>query len=152
MLCSVVPKKGRSKKHQGSESSRLLSTLYNQGLRPQDLDADSRHFLESSPEAVKVKVQICCSASGSARYCSAHNLVLKEMAAPTGSITSPRLPSAWNNPQPVSISDNCTKQCVNRSVTSQDSTKSHCTSRLLVHVLSQCHSLAQHHGNRGTDC
>ncbi|KAL3160395.1 hypothetical protein ABBQ32_010720 [Trebouxia sp. C0010 RCD-2024] len=51
----VVPKKGRGKKQQGSESSRLLSTLYNQGLRPQDLDADSRHFLESSPEAVKVK-------------------------------------------------------------------------------------------------
>ena len=65
-LCSVVPKKGRGKKQQGSESSRLLNTLYSQGLRPQDLDADCRHFLESSSEAVKVKVQTCCLRLGPA--------------------------------------------------------------------------------------
>lgn len=53
---SVVAKKGRGKKQQFSESSRLLSVLYSEGLRQQDLDADCRHYLESSSESVKAKV------------------------------------------------------------------------------------------------
>lgn len=57
LSCSVVQKKGRGKKQQVSESSRLLNVLYNEGLRRQDLDADCRHFLETSPEDVKAKVR-----------------------------------------------------------------------------------------------
>ncbi len=53
----MVQKKGRGKKQQVSESSRLLNVLYNEGLRRQDLDADCRHFLETSPEDVKAKVR-----------------------------------------------------------------------------------------------
>lgn len=56
-VCSVVPKRARGKKQQGSESQCLLNTLYSQGLREQDLDADSRHYLACSSEAAKVKVQ-----------------------------------------------------------------------------------------------
>ena len=56
LSCSVVQKKARGKKQQVS-SSRLLNVLYNEGLHRQDLDADCRHFLETSSEDVKAKVR-----------------------------------------------------------------------------------------------